>query len=103
MKRICEGTELKMNISIDEIAGYTMDSYDFIVEFYCMPNRKLRLEKSALVRTDANNYTAVVDTKAVGIGALKCKVTAYIPDADCEDGFRTEVLLMDTELQIIGA
>ena len=101
MERVYEGTELKLNVSIDKIAGYTMDDYDFIAEFYCSQNRKLRLEKSALIRTDAANYSAVVDTRSLGVGVLKCKITAFLPDADCADGVRTEVCLMDTGINIV--
>lgn len=101
MERVYEGTTLKINVSIDDIAGYTMDDYDFVAEFYCLPNRKLRLEKSALIRTDENNYSAVVDTKNLGVGAIKCKIIALIPDADCDGGVRTEVCVMDTQLTIV--
>lgn len=97
------GTELKLNVSIEPIGGYSMDDYDFDVEFYCYSNRKVMLNKSALIKDDSNNYLAIVDTKNLGTGALKCRVTAQIPDADCNDGIRTEVLVLDTGIQVMGA
>lgn len=97
------GTELKLNISIDKIADYTMDDYEFDVEFYCYSNRRLAMSKEALIRKDENNYLAVVDSKSLGAGMVKCKITAYIPDADCNDGTRVEVCLVDTGILVTGA
>lgn len=34
---------------------------------------------------------------------LKCKVAAYIPDADFEDGLRTDIAAIDTRISIIKA
>lgn len=97
------GTEAKLNISVEPMEGAVMDDYAFECEFYCLPNRRLVLDKSQLVRVDENNYIAVVDTKPLGVGMLKCKVTAYLPDADCGDGIRTEVILIDTGYRIANA
>lgn len=97
------GTELKLNISVDQISGYTMDDYDFTAEFYCFSNRRIQLAKDAFIRSDENNYVAVIDTRSLGAGAVKCKVTAYIPDSDCADGLRTEVCVIDTGLKVVGA
>ena len=97
------GTEVKLNINIEPIGGAVMDDYDFSCEFYCLPNASIRLNKDQLIRTDENNYLAVIDTMPLGVGELKCKVTAYIPDADCNDGIRTEVIRIDTGMRIANA
>ena len=97
------GTEAKLNISVEPMEGAVMDNYDFECEFYCLPNRRLVFGKEQLIRVDENNYIAVIDTKPLGVGMLKCKVTAYLPDADCEDGVRTEVILIDTGYRIANA
>lgn len=96
------GTEIKVNVSIEPIGSYTMDDYDFQCEFYCYTNRRFVITKGNMIREDANNWLALLKTELFGKGSLKCKITAYIPDADCDDGLRTEVLVLDTGIQIIG-
>ena len=97
------GSEIKLNIGIEPIGQYHMEDYDFECEFYCYSNRRVILGKDSMIGQDKDNYLAILDSKSLGTGVLKCKITAYIPDGDCEDGLRTEILVMDTGLQIIGA
>lgn len=97
------GSEIKLNISINPIGNYTMDDYQFECEFFCFANRRLTLGKEQMIRTDENNYVAVLDSRALGAGALRCKITAYIPDADCEDNLRTEVCMIETGMRITNS
>lgn len=94
------GTELKLNININPIGDITMDDYEFIVEAYCFPKKVLTIHKEEAIRVDENNYIIRVDTLRVGPGNLKCKVTAYIPDGDFDDGLRTEVVVINTDINI---
>lgn len=94
------GAEIKLAVGLNPIDEYSMDDYDFECEFYCYSNRRVRFAKKEMKRKDKDIYVAVVDTKDVGSGSLKCRITANIPDADCEDGMRTEVLVLDTGIQI---
>ena len=75
--------------------------YDFVVEVYCSNQKVLNIPKSQAIRVDEENYVVLVDTKVIGTGRIKCKVTAQIPDADFSDSYRTEVVIIDTELDII--
>jgi hypothetical protein len=93
-------TELKLNIHIEPIGDVTMDDYDFDVEVYCSPVRAIKVNKSEALRIDSDNYVVLVDTKVVGAGDLKCKVIAYIPDGDFPDSLRTEVVCIDTEIDV---
>lgn len=97
------GTELKLNIHIEPIGFTTMDDYDFEVEVYCSPKRPIVIQKSDAIRIDSDNYVVLVDTNVVGAGNLKCKVTAQIPDGDFPDQLRTEVVCIDTGINIIKA
>lgn len=97
------GTELKLNIHIEPIGDITMDDYDFEVEVYCSPKRPIIISKANAIRVDSDNYVVLVDTNVVGAGELKCKVTAHIPDADFDDGLRTEIAAIDTGINIIKA
>lgn len=95
------GTELKLNIHIESIGSITMDDYKFEVETYCIPAKTIVTNKNDMIRVDSNNYIVLVDTNEIGVGKLRCKVTAYIPDADFNDGFRTEVVNIDTGIEIL--
>lgn len=95
------GTELKINIGIEPIDGYTMDDYDFNAEFFVYRNKTVSVSKNDMVRVDENNYIALLDSNDVGSGRLMVVVTAYIPDSDFQDGLRTEVSRGDTGIIII--
>lgn len=100
MSKVYLGTELKLNISIAPIDGFTMDEYDFNVDVYCSTSRVLSFAKKEAIRLDENNYVVCVDTFQIGAGSLKCKVTAQIPDGDFPDDKRTEVTIIDTDITI---
>jgi hypothetical protein len=97
------GTELILNIHIEPIGNITMDDYNFEVEVYCSPKRAIVAKKEDAIRVDESNYVVLVDTNVVGAGALKCKVTAYIPDGDFDDSLRTEVVAIETGINIVKA
>lgn len=97
------GTELKLNIHIEPIGDTTMDDYNFEVEVYCSPKRPIIIPKANAIRIDSDNYVVLVDTNVVGAGDLKCKVTAQVPDGDFPDLIRTEVVCIDTGINIIKA
>lgn len=95
------GTELKLNIHIDPIGGMSMSEYDWEVEVYCDPQAPVCIPKSeAIPGEDDNNYIILIDTNKLGTGNVKLKVTAYIPDGDFEDAFRTEVVYVNTDIVI---
>ena len=95
------GSEIKLNLNIEPAGGYTMDDYNFIAEVYCKAKKSVIVEKGKAIRIDANNYLLPVDTQELGHGYIKCKVTAQIPDVDFADGFRTEVVFIETNIEII--
>lgn len=97
------GTELKLNIHIEPIGQITMDDYGFEVEVFCSPKKPIIIPKENTIRVDSDNYVVLVDTNVVGAGDLKCKVTAQVPDGDFADMLRTEVVCIDTGINIIKA
>ena len=91
------GTEFKMNVHLEPLDGYHMADYDFECEFYVYTNRKVVIPKSRMKKVDDDNYLAIIETAdalRIGRGRIKVEITAYIPDADFSDGFRTEKLLL---------
>lgn len=101
MENIGIGTELKLNINIQPINGFTMDDYDFVVDVYCKPKNTVTVTKAECIRVDKDNYIVCFDSEMLGQGDIKCKVTAYIPDRDFSDGLRTEVAFLETGITII--
>ena len=97
------GTEMKLNISVDPIGDITMETYDFIVDVFCSPTKVLTISKEDAIKVDANNYIVLIDTTALGTGKVKVKLTAIIPDDDFSDGFRTEIAIVDTGINIVKA
>lgn len=94
VKSPVRGTEVKLNISITPaVLQRTMDDFDFTIDFYG-ESGMVTIPKANCIRIDESNYVAIVDTALTGSGTLDARVTALIPDADCEDGLRTEVVLV---------
>lgn len=84
------GTQKKINIHIESINELTMDDYDFTIKVYTRLPDAIVVTKDEMIRLDAENYAALVDTSGLHAGELKVEVTTIIPDADFPDGFRTE-------------
>lgn len=97
------GTKLKLNIHIAPIDGMTLDDYDYTTEVYCTPSQKqsIVVAKSDTIRVDAENYIVRVDTNAIGVGIIVCRITAQIPDGDFDDGYRTEVVSITTDFNVV--
>ena len=103
MEKVFIGTKLKRNINIAPIDGVTMDAYDFQVEFISdSPNyERVVVEKKDAKRVDSSNYIVPVDTSALSTGYLICIVTAYIPDVDFAGGVRTEIVEVETGVELV--
>ena len=95
------GTELKLNIHIDPIDGITIDNYDYTTEVYCTPRKNIIVPKSETIRVDDENYIVRVDTNLIGVGKIVCRVEAEIPDGDFDDGYRTEVAAITTNINVV--
>lgn len=95
------GTELKLNVNIQPIDDLSMADYDFKVEVYVSPNKSVIIEKDNAIKVDDDNYLILVDTNEIGAGSVKCKVTALIPDADFSDLLRTEIVAINTGINVV--
>lgn len=89
------GTIYKVNIHLEGLPT-NMDDVDFTAEFYC--TRSITILKKDMVRIDENNYIAVIDSKKIGKGSIKMRITVNIPDADIPDGIRTEIYTEDLNI-----
>lgn len=103
MSKVFLGTELKLNINIADVGTVTMDNYDFTVTAYCSSNKTVVIPKADAIRIDSSNYVLRLDTMAIGAGRLRCRVVAELPDGDFPDQLRTEVVVVDTGIEILKA
>ena len=87
------GTELKLNVGMDPIAGIHLADIDFEVKIFSHKRTgSVTIGKDAAKKIDEDNYIVCVDTKLIGTGRYYMTFTAYIPDMDFPDGLRTEVV-----------
>ena len=96
------GTKIKLNVHADVGSGLHLSDVEFECMFYTnnARHRFLTVKKSEMVKVDNDNYIAVVDTAAVGAGGYMMKFSAYVPDGDCEGGYRLEVVRVDTGIPV---
>lgn len=96
------GTELKLNLYFEPLGNTKMRDYEFKVEAYCTtPEAGITLKQEDIKIIDDNNCNVLINTTEVGIGTLKIKITADIPDLDFKDQERTEVVCVNTGIKIV--
>ncbi len=93
------GTIYKLNIHIEGLEPKTMDDVDFSCRFWSFKDC-VEISKAEMLRVDADNYVAVIDSKLLGRGTIKVQTTVQIPDSDCPGGIRTEIYTEETGIRI---
>lgn len=85
------GSEIKIALNVEPIGDMTLSDYNWEVEFYTdREGVRVKKQKSECVDCGDGSFICVVDTTSLPSGTLTVLLTAYIPDADCEDSLRTE-------------
>lgn len=86
-----KGTEFKLNINMIPIDGKHLSDVDWKVEVFTENGHKrVTVEKKDAIKVDSDNYLIRIDSAVCGAGKYYVTLTAYIPDTDFPDGFRTE-------------
>lgn len=98
---------MAVNFTYPSDTTITLDDIDFYVEFYCTPNKVQKIPKSALIRevTEADGvetiqYYALVNTSVIGVGIVKMRMWAWIPDIDAPNETRPEYAEITTNVVI---
>lgn len=99
--KVYAGTGVKLNVSIEPIDDIRMSDYPFVITIYTTPSKSFDIKKEEAIQVDADNYIVCFDTTNMGIGQIKCKVTAQLPDEDFDGDYRTEIAVIDTGIEII--
>ena len=53
-----------------------------------------------MIYVDDDNYMACIDSSKLGVGEIKVRITAQVPDKDFDDGYRQEVVTATTGIII---
>lgn len=86
-----KGTEFKVNVNMTPIGNRHMSD----IEWECLvftetSHKSITIKKSEAIKVDRDNYVIMIDSAILGSGKYYVTLTAYIPDTDFVDGFRTE-------------
>lgn len=97
------GTMLKMNITAQLPDSLHLSDVNFAAFFFCrgMPAGGQNVTKGDMSRVDDDNYLAVVNTRCVGSGEYWCRLTVYIPDTDCPEGVRPEIVVFPCGVAVV--
>lgn len=92
-EEIILGTECKVKVKLPEISNVSPYVYDFEIEIYTNPNKRLVVSKDHCFPTEGEGYFFLVpfDSSKVGVGEITIEVVAHVEDAMfLDDGKRTE-------------
>lgn len=108
------GTDATFLLTIEPIGGVTAKDFDFDLEVYTNPKKKLKLSKYdhciPAEKEDGSygdgsdgRFYVMIETSYVGIGEIIVDVIAYVRDEryDLTDGYRTEKVRIETGILII--
>ena len=100
-----QGTGYIIEILIDSVKGSLIRDIDFSVSFFVYTNRRETFHKSELIHiqmTEGDKYYALLDSRKVGSGELKCDITINDPEPRWAGGARPVILRHSTG-KVIGA
>ncbi len=86
------GTDLKFQITINA-TGFDQSKDKYNIDLYC-GDKKLSFTQNDVINSKGNYYL-VVSTSSLNPGMMRMVITAMIPDADCDDGYRNEIAVQN--------
>ena len=96
------GTEIKLSVHIDPIGNNHMKNYDWKIEAWTNPKKVISITKSENNKYENDDTVIIeIDTSLVGLGSLKLRVIAEIPDSDSSEDTRREVVGLATNILIV--
>ena len=109
MSKVIIGTELKLNVNVKPIDGYSMAGYDFDVilrggkNTVTLSKKGDELSKGLERGDDDDNYIVAFNTQDLGLGKIVCRVVAHIPDGsfNFQDRKRTEITEVNTGVEVV--
>lgn len=104
MEELILGTEAKIELEIKPINNISADLFDWKVELYTNPKKRLVIAKDQCSPIEGTNrkYLVPFDTAKVGVGELTAEVVAEVPDPIFKDDEkRTEIVRMESLATIV--
>ena len=96
------GTECKVKLTLPSISGINPYGYEFDVELYTNPNKRLVVRWGNCIPLDKEGeYLVPFDSAKVGVGDMTVELVAYVPDEFFEDKLRTERVRIESVATII--
>ena len=93
-----------IEICISSHRDTAMKDLDFSLEFYVYANRRKHVRKEELVRIDRTDgsamFVALLDTRMLGSGELRCNVRIADPEPRWNDGKRPVLLKRSTGIAV---
>ena len=105
-EKIYKGTDVKLNIHIDPIAGQHMESYNFTLTFYTPDGKKKIFKKTkaslpaGLSKIGEDDYIVHLQTDELGEGSVKCNIEAEIYDVELGI-HKTEIAIINCNIKIV--
>ena len=87
------GTELKFAFTI-AASGFDMEEDNFQIQLKGA-KKSLLIPKEDCFTDDNDQWYFTFDSSKLGTGMVNAIFTAFVPDDDFEDGYRTEVTKID--------
>ena len=97
------GTSYIRRVYVESEKGLSMDEMDFSLDFYVYTSRKLHLDKRDLIHVQKDGesmYFAVIDSKVLGPGYVKCKLTVIDEELRFKSGKRQVSITRMTGIMI---
>lgn len=97
------GTECKLKITLPKIDDTDPYNYNFDIELYTNPKKKLVVNKYLCypVEGEPNQFIVPFDSSKIGIGDVNLELVVYVPDAHFPDNLRTERRRLESITTII--
>lgn len=90
------GTEFKILVRIEPVGGIHMKDMRVSCVFYTRMDAPFTVSKEEMIYVDDDSYIALVDTTGMSSGVLRNRITCEVPDLDFNDGYRTEIVDVET-------
>lgn len=94
------GTELKINLNMVPMGNVHLGDCRFDIYAYATVGKGYAITKDECIKVDNDNFIVLVDTAKTGAGSVKFKITINLPDADFDDHYRKEIVMIDTGIVI---
>jgi len=98
------GTIIKIAVTANLGKNIHMVDVDFNCVVFNRNNGGQRgsitLQKGDMIYVGDDEYIAVVDTTVIGRGDYYIKFSADVPDSDCTDGIRKEIVEIPTGIRV---